>query len=140
MFTNVNISYGADISVINGDLNLTIATAIAGQEPNSVINETCQLNWTTAPADLTKKITVETDLLAPLYSIDVTATGVSSGDGNSTGTKSLSTTPTDIITGIPNGIDVGDPGVCTVRYEATATVAAGTGNDNHRITFTITDQ
>jgi hypothetical protein len=131
---------GADVSVLNGDVDLTISSAPAGQQPAAVINEACQLQWTTLPADATKKITVQTSLATPSFTLTASAVNVSAGDGTAAGTVTLSTTAEDLVVSIPAGVPVSDPGTCTLRYRASAAVASGTGSDDHTITFTIVDQ
>jgi hypothetical protein len=98
------------------------------------------LQWTTLPADNTKKITVETDLVSPNFTVSVAAIGVNAGHGTSEGPTNLSTAPANLVSSIPNNITISDPGQCSLRYTVTATAADGTGNDNHRITFTILDE
>jgi hypothetical protein len=67
-----------EAAITGGDLILTINTATAGQEPDDAVdNTTCDLDWTTNEA--TKKITVETDLLAPAFALKVVAQNVTGG-------------------------------------------------------------
>jgi hypothetical protein len=139
MPTLFSIAAGADVSLVNGDLNFTIATSSAGQQPNSVVNEDCLLTWSTQPAEASQKITIETDLLAQHFVVTVLATGVSAGDGTSAGTVTLGTTASNLIVGIPF-VSAADPGSCTLHYTASATAAEGTGTDNHRVTYTILDE
>lgn len=131
---------GADVSVLNGDVDLPISSAPAGQQPAAVTNEACQLQWTTLVADATKKITVQTSLATTSFTLTVSAVNVSAGDGTAAGQVTLSTTAADLIVSIPAGVLVSDPGNCTLHYRAAATAANGTGSDNHLITFTIVDQ
>jgi hypothetical protein len=131
---------GADISVLNGDVNLTISSATAGQQPAAATNESCQLQWTTLNADATKKITVQSDVATPSFTLTVSAVNVSAGDGTAAGQVTLSTTAADLIVSIPAGVLVSDPGTCTLHYAASATAASGNGSENHAITFTIVDQ
>jgi hypothetical protein len=131
---------GADVSVLNGDVDLTISSATAGQQPAAVTNEVCQLQWTTLVADATKKITVQTSLATPSFTLTVSAVNVSAGDGTAAGQVTLSTTAADLLVSIPAGVLVSDPGTCTLHYAAAATAANGSGLDAHTITFTIMDQ
>jgi hypothetical protein len=131
---------GADVAVLNGDANLTISFATAGQQPASTTNEACQLQWTTLPADATKKITVQSSLATPSFTLTVSAVNVSAGDGTAAGIVTLGTTAADLVVSIPAGVLIADPGTCTLHYAASATAANGTGSDNHTITFTIVDQ
>jgi hypothetical protein len=134
------VGRGADLTLLNGDVNLVISSATAGQQPDAVTSESCQLRWTTLPADATKKIVVGTALVSPRFSLTVRALNVNSGHGTSAGIIPLSASAADLIVSIPPNLTVGDPGECTLRYAASATAAGGTGSDNHTVTFTILDQ
>lgn len=130
----------ADLSLVTGDVDLVISSATAGSQPDAVTDETSQLQWTTEVLDPVKKITVQTNAANPAYALTVRATNVSAADGTAAGEVTLSTTAADLITGIPAGVPLADPGSCNLRYSATASAAGGTGADIHTITFTITDQ
>ncbi len=131
---------GADISVLNGDVNLTISSAIAGQEPSPAMNETGQLQWSTLLLDPTKKITAQTSLGSPKFTLTARAVNISGGDGTAVGEILVVTSASDFVVDIPAGISVGDPGTCTVRYTASAAASDGNGTDLHTITYTIIDQ
>ncbi|MBM3324750.1 MAG: hypothetical protein FJY66_03695 [Calditrichaeota bacterium] len=113
---------------------------MAGQEPTSVTDETGQLQWTTLELDPTKKITAQTNLASPNFTLKVLAINVSSGDGTAAGEVTLTTGAANFVVDIPAGIPVGDPGTCILRYRASATASDGTGTDVHTVTYTITDQ
>jgi hypothetical protein len=130
----------ADVAILNGDISLNITTAAAGQQPPAVTDETGQLEWTTLVADPVKKIIAQTNLASPSYVLSVRAVNISSGDGTGAGAIVLSTSPADLVVDIPSGIQPVDPGICTLRYTASATATGGAGTDNHSVTFTITDQ
>jgi hypothetical protein len=136
----VKIGLGADISVLNGDASLTISTATAGMEPDAEIDESCQLQWTTLISDPTKKITAQTNVVSPNFTLKVQAVSVSAGDGTSAGQITLSTSGQDVVVSIPADIAPGDPGTCTLRYTASANASDGTGSDVHTIIYTILDQ
>jgi len=133
-------AWGADVSVLNGDVDLTVSSASAGQQPTSTTNDVCRLQWTTLVMDDTKKITVQSSLATPSFMLKVSAVNVSAGDGTAAGQVTLSTTAEDLVTNIPAAVLVSDPGTCTLHYTASATAANGTGSDSHTITFTIVDQ
>lgn len=133
-------AWGADISVLGGNVNMTISSATAGQQPDPVTNEACQLQWSTLVADPTQKITVQTNLASPSFTLAAQALNVSAGDGTAAGEVILSTTAQDFVVSIPPNVPAGDPGTCTLRYTASATAAAGTGTDTHTITYTIVNQ
>ena len=136
----LSIGHAADVAILNGDVGLTITTATAGQQPVSVSDESGQLEWTTLETDAVKKITVQTSLISPSYTLKVNAVNITPGDGAGAGEITLSTSPADLVVDIPSGILITDPGTCTLRYTATATAEGGAGADNHTVTFTITDQ
>ncbi len=132
--------WGADVTILGGNVGLTISSATAGQQPNSVTNEICQLQWSTLVSDSTKKVTAQTSMGAPSFALSICAVNVSAGDGSAAGEVTLSTAPLDFVLSIPAGIPASDPGSCTLRYTASATAADGTGTNMHTITFTIVDQ
>ncbi len=144
VFVSVVLSFGevlsADISILNGNVNLTISSALAGQEPSLVTSETGQLQWSTLELDPTKKITTQTNLGSPKFTLTTQALSVSAGDGTAVGEIALTTSASDFVVDIPAGIPVGDPGTCTLRYAASATASDGTGTDFHTVTYTIIDQ
>jgi hypothetical protein len=135
-----SLGQAADVAILNGDVSLTITTAAAGQQPPAVTDETGQLEWTTLVTDPVKKIIAQTNLASPSFTLSVRAVNISAGDGTGAGAVMLSTTPADLVVDIPAGIQPLDPGTCTLRYTASATVTGGAGTDNHSVTFTITDQ
>lgn len=125
---------------MNGNVNLTISSALAGQEPSLVTSETGQLQWSTLELDPTKKITAQTSLGSSKFTLTARALSVSAGDGTAVGEIALTVLPADLVVDIPAGIPVGDPGTCTLRYVASATASDGTGTDFHTVTYTIMDQ
>lgn len=120
-----------ELAITGGDLTLIINTATAGQEPDDAVdNTTCDLDWTTNEA--TKKITVQTNLAAPTFTLKVLAQNVTGGTAASEVT--LSTTgANDFVTAIGTTI-----GGCDLQYTASATAAQGTGSDVHTVTYTLT--
>jgi hypothetical protein len=130
----VGWSTGADLSLTGGSITLTVATAIAGAQPDVAGNTNCRLLWLTGGAEPTQKVTVRTSLSDPNYSLRVEARNVTAGTG--TGIVPLSALDTDIIT------DIGPAaaGTCQLYYEAAATAAQGAGSESHTITYTITAQ
>ena len=130
-----------DVAIVGGDVEITISSATAGQEPNSVIDETCQLEWVTlGGGNNNKKITVQSNLFPQKFTLAVEARNVSNGDGTAVGKVVLGNGSRDLITGIPSTLPAGDPGTCTLRYTASAATSDGTGSDIHTITYTILDE
>ena len=119
-----------ELAISGGNITLTINSATAGSDPDDATDSTtCDLAWTTNEAS--KKITAETDLAAPTFTLKVTATSVSGGTAASEVT--LSTTPADFVTGIATTV-----GSCDLSYVASATAAQGTGSDVHTVLYTLT--
>jgi len=128
-----------EINEIDVDFNLTltISTATPGNEPDDAVDSTtCDLCWTTNANG--KKITVQTDLVTPTFTLKVVAiniTGVGTAAGTAAAEVTLSTTgPNDFITSISQ-----TTGICDLRYTASATAAQGIGSDVHTVTYTILD-
>ncbi len=119
-----------ELAISGGDIVLTIASAVQGQDPDPVSNSDASLNWTTNESD--KKIVVETDLAAPLFDLSVEASNISGG--TAAGSVAISTTAQDFVTGI--SLTSGD---CSLLYTAEAEAADGTGTDVHNITYTLID-
>ncbi len=120
-----------EAAITGGDLILTINSATAGSEPDDAVdNTTCDLAWTTNEA--TKKITVETDLVAPTFALKALAQNVTGGTAAIEVT--LSTTATNFVTGVDK-----TTGGCDLQYTASATAAQGIGSDIHKVTYTLTD-
>ena len=119
-----------EVSVSGGNVTLTISTATAGSDPDDAsYNSTCDLLWTTNEAS--KKITVVTSLASQNFTLKVLAQNVTGG--SAAGQVTLSTTPSDFVTGVAT-----TTGSCDLQYTATATAANGTGSDVHTVTYTIT--
>ena len=119
-----------EVAISGGNITLTINSATAGSDPDDATDSTtCDLLWTTNEAS--KKITAETDLAAPNFTLRTEATSVSGG--TSAGQVTLSTTAQDFVTGVATTV-----GSCDLSYTASATAAQGTGSDVHTVTYTIT--
>lgn len=121
------------VAITGGNLTLTINSATGGSNPDDATdNTTCDLLWTTNDP-VTQKITVATDLAAPVFTLTVEAQVVSGGTAAAAVT--LSTTATDFVNTIDTTV-----GNCDLAYTASATAAQGTGSDSHTVTYTITNQ
>ncbi|MGD0337199.1 MAG: hypothetical protein ABSB78_00260 [Bacteroidota bacterium] len=118
---------------------LTITTGSSIAQPSSVPNTTCILTYR-PPAGYTYRITVQTNLATPKYTLTVTTTNPTRG--TSAGTVSLSdgsTAAKNFITGITRQ--------GTTRFTATLTYVASAkysqgntaelGNDSHTVTYTF---
>jgi len=126
----VTVSAINEVAISGGNLTLTINSSSAGADPDDASDSTTtDLSWTTNEAS--KKITVETDLVSPTYTLEVTASSVTGG--TSAGQVTPTTTAQDFVTGIST-----TTGSCDLSYNASATASDGTGSDAHTITYTIT--
>ncbi len=129
----VTVSAINEIDVSGGNLTLTINAAAAGEEPAAVSDSTtCGLVWTTNEAS--KKITVQSNLASPTFTLKALATGVSGGGSAASEVTFSNASVHDFVAGIATEI-----GGCNITYTASATAAQGTGSDVHTITYTITD-
>ena len=118
-----------ELALTGGNITLTVSTATAGQEPDSVTNNACSLAWTDNQAN--RKITVATNLASPLFTLKVLAQSVTGGSAAPEVT--LSNTAADFVTGVSK-----TTGGCTLRYATAVTAAQGTGTDVHTVTYTLT--
>jgi len=119
-----------ELSIVGGNITLTVATATAGSEPDADTDATTGLLWTSNVS--AKKITIQTDLSSPTFTLNAVALGASGGTAASQVT--VSTSAQDFITDVAT-----TTGACTNQYTGSATAAEGTGSDIHSVTFTITD-
>lgn len=122
------------LSIVGAGPNLVVSTAIAGQEPDPVMDESCQLRYSKGAPDPSMKITVRTNYAGPLFGLEVEAFNESNGDP--TGAVMLSTTPRDLITNITAVSNQS----CSLRYRAVPTASDGTGIEVHTVTYTICGQ
>ncbi len=116
-----------------GAVNMTIsgANAVAGVDAMSVTDQTSTLLWGTNSS--LQKITVNTSLVTPLYTLKLLAVTPTSGTAASE--VNLAGTAQDFILNIGR-----TSGSCGLRYTAVALASQGTGTDAHTITFTIQSQ
>jgi hypothetical protein len=121
------------MSVDQSALNMVIdgTTAIAGQDLMVATDETSSIFWGTNVS--AQKVTVNTSLAAPLFTLRVVAVGPTTG--NEAPEVTLTTTPSDFI------LDIGrSSGMARIRYTGQALASQGTGTDAHVITFTVVAQ
>lgn len=119
-----------EVAVEGGDITLVINSATAGQDPDQTVDNTsCDLKWTTNEAS--KKITVQSSLGSPTFTLKVVAQNVAGGMAAAEVT--LGTTASDFVTSVST-----TTGSCDLQYTASATASAGTGSDVHTVTYTIT--
>ena len=129
----VQVSTITAVQVSSGTVNMNIAGAstVAGQDQMSIVDQSTSLLWGINSS--LKKITVNTSLAAPKYTMKVLA--VSPSVGTASAEVTLSTTAADFM------INVGrSSGSCTLKYTGIALASQGTGSDAHTITFTIQTQ
>ncbi len=125
LITALQISAG----IVN--LNISGSNAIAGQNQMMTTDQTSTLLWGTNSS--LKKITVNTSLASPLFTLQLVALNPTVGTASSQVT--LSTTANDLL------LNVGrSSGSCGLMYTAIALASQGTGTDSHTITFTVQTQ
>jgi hypothetical protein len=121
------------VQILGGGITLDMnnANVVAGQDVMSVTDQSTSVQWATNSAS--RKITVVTDLAAPLFGLQLRALNPTSGVAVTEVT--LSTTARDLL------LDIGrSTGSAALLYTAIAYASQGTGTDNHVITFTIQSQ
>jgi len=121
------------IQVSAGTVNLNIAgaNAVAGQNLMSVTNQTTSLLWGINSS--LKKITVNSSLGSPLFTLKTVA--VNPTQGTAASEVTLSAIASDFL------LNVGrSSGSCALRYTGEALASQGTGTDAHTITFTVQNQ
>lgn len=112
-------------------LNITGVGVIAGQDQMTATDQSTTILWGTNSS--LKKITVNTNLAAPIYVMKVLALNPTTGTATSEVT--LSTLNSDLI------INIGrSSGSSSLRYTGVALASQGVGKDTHFITFTIQSQ
>jgi hypothetical protein len=130
----VTVATITDIQVSSGSVSLTITGAgvPAGQDQMTAVDQTTNLLWGVNSA--TKKVTVNTNLVAPLFTMKLLALTPTS-PGTAAPEVTLSTTPTDLLLNIGRST-----GTCSLRYTGIALASQGMGTDTHTITFTVATQ
>ena len=131
------------VVITGGDITLIISAATAGQQPNPATDENTGLQYWGKGNNI-YKITVETNLPSPKFTLKVKAVNLTSSKkggnpGNAPSEVTIGKTATPLITDITGGTH-GNPHTCILRYTASATVEQGTGTDEHTIKYTITLQ
>lgn len=123
-----------NLAVNSGSVSLTISAAdvTAGQNVmGPVVNTATSLLWGINSS--LKKVTVQTNLGAPMFTLKVLA--VAPTQGTASAEVTLSTTATDFL------INLGrSSGTYTLQYTGTALASTGTGTDSHTVTYTIAAQ
>jgi hypothetical protein len=131
--TSVTFTFQAiDEIAVTGAPTLTINSAIAGQQPQPVVNTSSTFSVSTNGTN--KRITASINKLMPANTtleIQLTAPG----SGTSTGYKTLSTVAADVVTGISHVASASK----TITYRFSATTAAGVLTDSCTVTLTLTD-
>lgn len=128
----VGVAPSATLTVRGGNVILPLVSATAGQEPDPLVTQVVRaLKYRKGRADLPQKITVETNVGNPIFTLKVEAVGVR--NGISTGELTLAPIAQDLITNISrNGSRS-----CDLKYTLVALVSDGTGTDVHTVTYTI---
>ena len=119
---------------ITGSPSLTINSAVAGEQPENAIDSSSICAITTNGAN--KRITASIDTAIPAYVTLKVNVAAPSGSGTSQGDVSLTTSASDVVTGISHLADSS----LTITYKLSATVQAGViPTDTRTVTFTLSD-
>lgn len=113
------------------NLNISGSNALAGQDQMMTTDQTSTLAWGTNSS--LKKITANTSLAAPKFTLQLVA--VNPTFGTAASQMTLSTTANDLLLNIGRS-----SGTCSLLYTAVALASQGTGTDAHTITFTVLTQ
>jgi len=129
----VQVSQVTVVLVSLGTVNLSIsgANAVAGQNTMTVTDLSTSFLWGTNVSQ--RKVTAQTNLAAPLFTLKVLA--VNPTQGSAAPEVTLSTTAQDFL------INIGkSSGTTQLLYTGVALASQGTGADAHTVTFTVTVQ
>ncbi len=129
-----------NLTLGGGNQTMVISTAVAGAEPTSVVNTTCNLTY--AKQKVVTKITVATSCPGQKFGLTVLATSVTKGTAAPAVALVNGNAAMDLITNISKtGANTGS---CALQYTASATFAQGNsnelGDDVHTITYTFQAQ
>jgi hypothetical protein len=129
----VTVATITQVQVSIGSLSLTIsgASAVAGQNSMSTTDQSSLLKWGINSS--LKKITVNSNLATPLFTLNVLA--LTPTQGTASPEVTLSTTASDFLINLGRTV-----GQCTLRYTGVALASQGTGSDAHTITYTVITQ
>jgi hypothetical protein len=119
---------------ITGSPNLSISSALAGQEPSDAMDKSASCAITTNGTG--KRITASIDTAMPTNAILKVAVVAPAGSGTSAGEVILSTPAVSVVTGI-NQVAATS---LAITYKFSATVKAGVlPTDTRTVTFTLSD-
>ncbi len=121
------------LQLSSGIINLAISgsNAIAGQDQMTVTDQSSTLSWGTNSS--LRKVTVNSNVAAPKFTLKVVAVNPTSG--NATSEVTLTTSAADFILNIARS-----SGTCGLLYTGIALASQGTGTDSHTITYTVAAQ
>lgn len=130
---SVTFSFQAiDEISVTGAPTLTINSAVAGQQPQPVVDTTSTYSVSTNGTNRRITASINTQMHAyTTLEIQLAAPG----SGTSTGYKTLSTTAADVVTGISQ---VAAPNKM-ITYRFSATTSAGVLTSSCTVTLTLTD-
>jgi hypothetical protein len=140
LLTSSPASSQAEMTVLGGNPSMAISAAVTGQEPTSITNTTCTLQW--RRHNVLTKVTVATACPGQRFTLSVVATSVSSGTAAPTVNLVNNMLAADFIVGIPTSGTATK--TCRLSYTASASFAQGNstelGNDVHVVTYTLQAQ
>ncbi len=122
-----------EISVSSGTVSLTVNSATAGSQPTNATDGSTSYAITTNESN--KKITGQINSAMPANTT-LAINLVAPTGGSSAGTVTLSTSPSDLVTGISTLAESGK----TITYTLSATIAAGiVASTSRTVTLTLTN-
>jgi len=131
----------SQLTILGGNINMTVTTGVAGGEPIAVTNATISLRYRLQ--NRITKITVRTSCPGQRFNLAVVATSVPQGTAAPQVTLTNGMLAVDLIVSIPRRPPNTNQ-TATLLYTASSTFAQGNsaelGNDVHTITYTLLDQ
>ncbi|HUI09042.1 MAG TPA: hypothetical protein VL221_01880 [Bacteroidota bacterium] len=128
------------ISIVGGNLLMSVTTGSAGAQPVAVTSTTSSLHW--KRQNVISKITVAASCPGQRFSLAVLATNLTYGVAAPQVSLFNGMLATDFVLSIPTGNPLNK--TCTLRYTASSTFAQGNstelGNDVYSITYTLVAQ
>ncbi len=126
------------LTILGTAPTLTIITGTSQTQPVNATNSGCSLRYRQNVNNNLWRITVQTNLVNPHFTLSVYASNVTRGVAAGTVTFT-DTNAHDFITGITRS---GTNATATINYTASTLYSKGNsielGNDRHRITYTLT--
>ena len=128
---NIEVNAISQIAVTGGDQTLTISTATAG---SPLTNASATVSWAVTTNQLNQKISASLDANLPAGLVLTAQAEAPASGGLSTGPNVLTTTASDLVTGISTTAEGG----LDLTYELSASLTLGVVSESRLVTYTIT--